>query len=160
MIHYFCFSTGDIHLLWLWEMGPEKKGRIYIWVQVPWRPGPPVTDGQRGWRTTVDIPDWINTCTLSFVHQVGDSDAHLGLFYISLVHNASGAPPILYNYPRPPAPPFVTPPSHSIRLNPSKSPLSENFMEHFCAKKEVECGRINIHPVSNITNTNQCGFII
>ncbi len=87
-----------------------------------------------------------HTCTLSFIHQGGDPDAHARLFYVSLVHNASGAPPTLYNSPRPPAAPFVTPPSHSISLNPSKSPLSENFMEHFCTKKEVECGQIKHSP--------------
>lgn len=58
-----------------------------------------------GWSTrTEDLlstfrTESTHTCTLSFIHWGGDPDAHARLFYVSLVHNASGAPPTLYNHP-------------------------------------------------------------
>lgn len=37
------FVLGNIHLLWLWEMGPAEEGGLHVWVPVPRRPRPPVT---------------------------------------------------------------------------------------------------------------------
>lgn len=85
LMYCVSFLVGNIHLLWLWEMGPAEEGRFHVRVPVPRRPRPPVTcrekqtdkrvhgrlrkkarDGQKdGWRTnkqtkkggpTADIP--------------------------------------------------------------------------------------------------------
>lgn len=60
---YDCFCAllpGHLHLLWLWEMGPEEEGGLYLWVQVPGRPRPAVTDRRNAKGQTkcaaVDIP--------------------------------------------------------------------------------------------------------
>lgn len=63
-LHDCCcsLSPGHLHLLWLWEMGPEEEGGLYLWVQVPGRPRPAVTDGWMDGKRTetkraaVDIP--------------------------------------------------------------------------------------------------------
>lgn len=37
------FPLGNIHLFWLWEVGPAEKRGLYLWVPVPRGPRPPVT---------------------------------------------------------------------------------------------------------------------
>lgn len=46
-IAFLFLSVGHVHLLWLWKVGPEKKGRIYVRVQIPGGQRPAVTDGGR-----------------------------------------------------------------------------------------------------------------
>jgi len=45
LMNILFLSVGHVHLLWLWKVGPEKKGRIYVWVQIPGRQRPAVTEG-------------------------------------------------------------------------------------------------------------------
>lgn len=143
MIDYFCLSTGDIYLLWLWEMGPEEKGRIYIWVQVPWRPGPPVTDGQLERRTTVDIPDWINTHvhSLSFIRE--ETQMHVQDCFMSrwcIMH--------LEPLPLPahqPLPLRLRPLIQSI-LTPVNHSFLRTLWGIFAPKKEVACDQIKHSP--------------
>lgn len=59
-----------------------------------------------------------------------------GCFMSRWCKNASGAPPFLYNHTFPLATPFVTPPSHSVRLNDSTSEIYGAFF-FFAPKKKL-----------------------
>lgn len=67
----FVSPPGYLHLLWLWEMGPEEEGGVYLWVQVPWRQRPAVIDtgaaGKNKKRTETNVllltfRDWTSNC--------------------------------------------------------------------------------------------------
>lgn len=130
----FC-ASGDVHLLRLREVGPEKKGRIHVRVQVSRGPGPPVTDNKNR-RLLLTFLDWSGTLVTRHVDTRALPDARL--VHVSSVHIAFGAsshylriksaspPP-----PFPPAPPccsqsVLEPKRHEpTRFHPSKTNASQ-----------------------------------